>query len=75
MSKKIKLSPETKDQIDAICDKYGIRREKQRCALKEYISRQLNGRAWDTRPAYGLGRYIDNQYLCKELDYMGITNQ
>ena len=57
--KKIKLSPETKKQIDAVCDKYGIRKETQRCAVKEFISRQLNGRTWDFRPAYSIGFDIE----------------
>lgn len=59
MAKKVRLSAETKQQIDAVCEKYGINKEKQRCAVKEYISRQLNGRTWDYRPAYSVGFDIE----------------
>jgi len=75
MAKKIRLSEENKDIIDAICEKHGIRREKQRCAVKEYISRQLNGRPWGYRPAYGIGRCIENEVIYREFDYMKIANR
>lgn len=67
--KKCRLTAEQKAQVRKCLQKYGRCTERQYSATVEYITRQLNHRKWDHRPAYGIGFLNEQDILRMGFDY------